>query len=469
MSTRRSYTLAIDQGTHASRACLFDPDGELIFQQQQAVDLHRLDHHRVEQDAAQILQTVLWCTRAACEHAEARQLPVRHCGLATQRSSVLAWDAEGEAVSPVLSWQDTRAAGRLETLPSRPQAIQQITGLPLSPHYGASKLAWLQTHSNSPVQQTNLRLSPLVSYLAFHLLAQRPYIVDHANAQRTQLFSLQQLNWDERLCRHFSVSRTSLPQCVPVCAAHGRLQHHNVLLRAISGDQNAAIYQNGWLPHDTALVNVGSGAFVLQTLPQYSPSKLLLTGIACSSEQQVHYLREGTVNGAGSALQWLQRQHPEVPIDEHLPRWLLETDKPPVFINSVGALGSPWWNARLAPQFITDGCTLTVAEKAVAVVESIVFMLSANLKIMRRQQHIKRIQISGGLSRLDGLCQRLADLNGLPVERCTVTEATARGIAWLAAGQPEHWAQPPLQRFLPAAKTALHTRYQRMLDVLGGA
>ena len=64
----------------------------------------------------------------------------------------------------------------------------------------------------------------------------------------------------------------------------------------------------------------------------------------------------------------------------------------------------------------------------------------------------RRIRVSGGVSRLDGLCRRLASLSGLPVHRRDDPEASARGIAYLAAGRPAHWNTAPQEEvFAPDA------------------
>ena len=68
---------------------------------------------------------------------------------------------------------------------------------------------------------------------------------------------------------------------------------------------------------------------------------------------------------------------------------------------------------------------------------------------MRAEHNITRLRVSGGLSQLDGLCQRLATLSKLTVERMHVSEATARGVAWLAAGQPQGWSDIEVEIFKP--------------------
>ena len=99
---------------------------------------------------------------------------------------------------------------------------------------------------------------------------------------------------------------------------------------------------------------------------------------------------------------------------------------------------------------------------AVAVVESIAFLLQANIDEMSR--HVPppaRIRVSGGVSQIDGLCSRLAALSGLPVHRREDAEATARGIAYLAAGRPLSWNHAVQERvFAPAEDAGIGARYR---------
>ena len=96
-----------------------------------------------------------------------------------------------------------------------------------------------------------------------------------------------------------------------------------------------------------------------------------------------------------------------------------------------------------------------------AVAESIVFLLQANFEIMRKFPPIPaRLVATGGLARLDRLCQRLADLSGLPVYRPAEHEATARGTAYLLAGFPENWSEEkPGMSFAPQPNPLLKQRY----------
>jgi len=482
------YYLAIDQGTHASRACLFDEAGRLVCEHTKKIQLKRISSTHIEQDANEIVNSVK-AVVAQLLHEVNTQQTIVACGIAIQRSSVLAWQKDGTAISPVLSWQDTRGSQQLEGLRKNESEIQQLSGLPLSAHYGASKLHYLLNKTKSQgIATESLRLSPLISYLVFHLLEEHPYIVDHTNAQRTQLFGVAELDWSPRLAELFKVPLQTLPNCVPVldntALAHGKLAGTEIPVTAISGDQNAAIFGAGLLTQETALVNFGSGAFVLSFLPHYRASEKQLSTIACSENNTVQFAREATINGAGSALTWLEKKHKVSNLWKQLPAWLNEIElnetspndikPPPLFINAVGGLGSPWWNNSIEPKFIIAEHSLNkiktglepsvkasgeLPSEAVAVIESIVFMVCINLEIMQSEQTLSRLRVCGGLSQLDGLCQDLANLSALPVERLNLPEATARGTAWLAAGKPNGWSSVDVEVFQPVNNAALSERY----------
>jgi sugar (pentulose or hexulose) kinase len=70
----------------------------------------------------------------------------------------------------------------------------------------------------------------------------------------------------------------------------------------------------------------------------------------------------------------------------------------------------------------------------------------------------RRLLLTGGISRSDWLCRRLAALLELPVSR-SEAEATARGAAALAAsGCAQAWPPPDLQTFAPEAIPGLSER-----------
>ena len=464
-------TLVIDQGTLSTRALALNKNGKILTSASCDVSLQRRGLELVEQDANEIIASVNEVVQAVLGNSQVRRLGVSCAGLATQRSSVVAWDKRtGEPLGPLLSWQDRRAAEWLSGFNTHADQVKEQTGLQLSPHYGASKLRWYVDHLPAVKQamhEGSLALGPLASFLLFHLLQDQPLLVDHANASRTQLWNLQSRDWDPWLLDLFGVPLETLPLCRPICHNYGFLRTADIPMTAVNGDQTAAIYSLGRPRRDTAIINIGTGAFILiPTGAEIIRQSALLSGLARSTEDWGEYIIEGTVNGAGAALDWAAKKWNLPNITTQLSTWLLREDEPPLFINTIGGLGSPWWQSGPSPTLQGDGKPW---QRAVAVAESIVFMLQTNLETMGEAGlAVTRLQVSGGLAQFDGLCQRLASLAKLPVYRPAETEATCRGIAWLAAGSPSRWPKPGRGRvFKPLPNQALNKRYRRFRQILG--
>ncbi|HID51433.1 MAG TPA: hypothetical protein EYP41_05275 [Anaerolineae bacterium] len=464
-------TLIIDQGTHATRALAFDTDGQVQASAHCPLALQRLSADRVEQDAAEIAVSLRQVITEVLADDVVRQAGIAQAGLASQRSSVAAWDRiTGEPLAPLLSWQDRRAAAWLTQFEEYIPIIKEKTGLPLSPHYGASKLRWLLDHVPA-VQQARqdgrLAFGPFASFLLAHLLRGQPFLVDHANANRTQLWHIDYRDWDPWLLDLFGIPGDLLPACRPIVHEYGLMALADVPVTAVNGDQNAAVYALGQPERGTAVINLGTGAFVLvSTGRRRIRHPALLSGLTASDTLAGEYTLEGTVNGAGSALSWAGEAWGISDISARLDEWLARPEEPPVFLNSIGGLGSPFWRPGPEPAIVGEG---EPWQWVTAVAESILFLLQANLDEMRAAGvTISRLRVSGGLAQSGQLCQRLADLSGCVVYRPQETEATARGAAWLAAGRPSHWPElQPGQQFDPRSNKALMDRYWRFRELMG--
>ena len=453
--------LVIDQGTHASRCMIFTADGQLLAQSRHPVSIYRQGEKFIEQNAEEILASIYYCIDQLQHQLDFSQ--VSTAALVTQRSTIVGWHKQsGKMLSPAISWQDTRGADTLLTLSPYSAEIKNISGLPLSAHYGASKMQWLienDENCREAYEDQNLVVAPLASYLVEQLTGITEAVIDHVNAQRTQLLDIDQLDWSEQLLKLFKLQPHCLPKTLPCLSDYGLFRHHPIQLKLVTGDQNAAVFAQ---PADkqTLLVNVGSGAFVLKLTDQRSNKPLMLDGIAVSTEDAVQYLKEGTVNGAGSALALLFNEIDEDQLFQQLPDWLQSVSAPAIFINSISGLGSPWWNNSIVPHYLNaEADELSLAERAVAIIESIVFLLQCNIEKLADAE-TQQINISGGLARLDGLCQKLADLSQTVVKRGNNKEASATGAAWLLGDQANWHQADATEVFLPAQNIGLQNRYR---------
>jgi glycerol kinase len=471
-----SLALAIDQGTHASRALVVDMTGRILASGAVEIGLARPQPDWAEQDGEEIVASILGAVTRALSQLGERKAGIRCAGLASQRANCVCWDrASGRPLSPVFSWQDRRAHAWIASLEAgHGDAVHRKTGLYLSPHYGASKLRWALDHLpavRAARDAGTLAWGPMASFLVQRLVKERTLAAEPQCAARTQLWNLHARDWDPELLALFGLPAGFLPASVPTCHAWGTLEAAGIAvpLTAVNGDQSAAVFAFGWPEEDCAYVNIGTSAFVQRALtrhPGHVPRQL--TGIILADRDVTVYMVEGNVNGAGTALAWLEKELGIADLTAQLPGWLDRAGEVPLFLNGIAGLGGPFWKADFASRFAGEG---EPWQKAVAVVESIAFLLQANIDHMAA--HVpaaRRIRVSGGVSRLDGLCRRLASVSGLPVHRREDPEASARGIAYLAAGRPALWNTAPREEvFQPVPDEALRERYRRWLALMQAA
>ena len=471
MARRRSWVLALDQGGHASRALVFDGEGRVRAEAERRIATSRRGWDRVEHSPVALLRSLRDAATAALRQLPDRGARIGNAALATQRSSIVCWDrVSGRALSPVISWQDRRAARSVRALTRHERQVQAMTGLVLSPHYGASKLAWCLRHIPAVKRAERagrLAAGPLASFLLADLLEERPCVADPVNGARTQLLDLGRYEWSPELCALFGVPREILPDCVPnrYPFGHLHLQGRRIPMTVVTGDQPAALFALGMPQPGTAYMNLGTGAFVQCRTSHAAPG--LLHSVVWHTTRNTLHVLEGTVNGADAALREIGA-HLGIPAARQLAlmeQGLGSGHEPPLFLNGIGGLGAPYWRPRFRSRFIGAG---DAALRLAAVLESVVFLLATNLEHMRDSGlAFRRIVATGGLAQSDALCHRLADITGLPLERPELHEATALGLARLAGVRPARAAAR--RRFKPARDAALTARYRRWQRALEGA
>jgi glycerol kinase len=128
----------------------------------------------------------------------------------------------------------------------------------------------------------------------------------------------------------------------------------------------------------------------------------LLRSVLFSDANHASACLEGTVNGAGSALTGFATGPASMGSALASPPTRAPDDL--LFLNGVGGLGSLFWVANALIEFIGHEDDV---ERLMAILESIAFLLDANLRAIRTVAPITRVVVTGGLARSDYLCQAL--------------------------------------------------------------
>lgn len=485
-------TLAIDVGTHAMRAAIYTiengflKNGGIV---EVPLGLNDLGNGHIEQDPAEFIAGLHKLISELISPGDHTQYQL---AIACQRSSVLAWCKNtGEALSPILSWQDTRSIAKVRALTkTQREFIQHHTGLPVNAHFGASKIATLAA---ATPKNRDVIYGPLAAWLV-HYLTHRP-ACDLVNACRTLCVDIHNtniFNWGKELCEIWGITPQALPPVVPNRTMFGELKitgqdarAFNGQLNVVTGDQNAAFIalnsqgqQAGF--NNPLVINIGSGAFVLGArahLQEHSPHHNLLHAPLFASEENIEWLQEGTVNSSGTELtRWREANSDlsESALFQQLPTWLAASnDDIPLYLPTAAGIGSPFWISRFKASSASfynldcEPCSPSLSQQAVAVVESIAFLLTANIDAMQGSlKPYDGIIFAGGLSRLAGLVERICQLADLKGWVSDDFEATLLGAA-IACDRKNHKASIK-GRIVAANNTAplLKKRYQRYIALI---
>src|SRR5690606_20501662 len=279
------------------------------------------------------------------------------------------------------------------------------------------KLRWCLDEISAVSQarvDKRLALGPLSSYLLHALLEEHPYVVDPANASRTQLWDPRTRDWSQSLAALFGVPSELLPRCVHSRGAFGQLSFwgKQIPLVVCTGDQSAALFAFGALDPATIYLNMGTGAF-LQCLSNKDDPRLL-SSVSYSDGQRFMAVQEGTVNGAAAAIDWLNER---IGIDTHRAARALQRAKAeaesPLFSNGLGGVGSQDCRTNVTLGCEDEGCEASHLQRCH---KSSVFLICRNIELMRDESSA-RVLASGGVSSSNNLCQCIATLSGLQVPR----------------------------------------------------
>ena len=460
--------LAIDQGGGSTRAIVFNGSSQLIASASKPVDVEHPRLGWVEQDPEAIVASINSVLTAIAKELKQSIKNIVRAGLATQRSNVVCWrKSDGAALSSAISWQDRREYHWMNGFKSHQELIRNKTGLVVSPHYGVSKIKWCLENIELVKEarsENNLVCGPLASFLTYRITNRRHAMADPANASRTLLWNLQSGNWDEELLDLFGLESDYLPECTCSYSDYGELElsGHVVPLRVVTGDQSAALYANGIPEQDSVYINMGTGVFIQHP----TGNKIIdIPGLLCSTVYQdkntKSYVTESTINGASNALMEIEEALgiSGEEAENNLASWFEQYTDPPLFLNGVAGLAAPYWVPDFASRFVGKGAP---EEKILAVAESILFLVKVNVQVLQENDlQMTKIKMTGGLSRADCLCQKLANLLQLPVIRSEQAEATAMGLAYLVAQCPSTWqVSDNGQVFYPEEDALLMQRFE---------
>ncbi|MBS4044953.1 MAG: glycerol kinase GlpK [Alphaproteobacteria bacterium] len=442
------YILAIDQGTTSSRAIVFNASGLPVATAQKELTQHYPSDGWVEHDAEEIWRDVQSLMREAVAKAGLRGSDIAGIGITNQRETTVVWERDGgRPIHRAIVWQDRRTAElcRQKVADGLGNVVQQKTGLLIDSYFSATKIAWLLDHvpgARARAEKGDLCFGTIDSYLLFRLTGGKVHATDATNASRTMLFDIVAQDWDELLLKIFNVPAAMLPRVLDCSGEFGvasaDILGHAVPVTGIAGDQQAATFGQACFQPGMVKSTYGTGCFALVNIgdrPVQSNNRLLTT-VAYRLNGKTTYALEGSIFVAGAAVKWLRDglQIVEGAAETATLAAQVPENHGVYLVPAFVGLGAPYWDPDARGAIL--GLTLDAgrAHIARATLESVGYQtrdLTAAMKADGAPSPAA-IRVDGGMVANDWLCQFLADMLDVAVERPRVIETTALGAAYLA-------------------------------------
>ncbi len=445
-----TFILSIDQGTTSSRAILFEKDGTSAFTSQREFRQIFPQPGWVEHDPQEIWDTTLTVCREAVAAAGQQSAEIAAAGITNQRETTLVWNrTTGEPLYNAIVWQDRRTAEFCDTLKSSgyEPTFAARTGLLLDPYFSGTKIRWILDNVDGArdlAERGELAFGTMDTYLLWRFSNGKVHATDATNASRTLIYNIHKNKWDEELLRILEIPASMLPQVHDSSHNFGQIEKEHLgktlTIGGIAGDQQAATFGQNCLEPGTIKSTYGTGCFVLLNTGSeaLASSSKLLTTIAYRLNGETTYATEGSIFVAGAAVQWLRDGLKVIDSAQQTEDMssALADNAGVYLVPAFTGLGAPHWNPDARGALFGLTRDTGVAQLVRATLESVAYQTGDLFAAMASDGVTPtRVRVDGGMVANNWLCQFLANVLNIPVQRPVQTETTALGAAYLAGLQ----------------------------------
>lgn len=437
--------LAIDVGTSSVRALLFDRWGRAVEggTARRTYQLQVTTDGAVEADPEAMLDRVWSCVDEVLQ-TRGGELRAAIGGVAvcTFVSNVLGVDQQGRAVTPLITYADTRSARDVAWLreATDERAVHQRTGCRFHTSYLPARFRWLARSRPALFEQVERWIS-IGEYVELQLFGETA--VSYSVASWTGLLNRRRLTWDEPLLALLPVGEEQLSPLTDVDVPRRGL-------RRPFADRWPALQDVPWFPAvgDGATANVGSGcttpARVALSMGTTSAVRLVTDrevervpkGLWCYRVDGHRSLPGGALSEGGNVFAWM-RKVLKLGDPSDLDAALAGTEP-----DAHGLTVLPFLTGERSPGWAGDargtlhGLSLATTPIDIlrASMEAVAYRVGLVFDLMQPllPEDFQVVASGGALLNSPPWLQIVADVLGRPLAVSQVEEASARGAALLA-------------------------------------
>ncbi|KAH8234785.1 hypothetical protein KR032_003158 [Drosophila birchii] len=477
-----AFIAALDVGTTCVRCFILD-EGCVV--RGSAVDAVRLLNPQpgfFEIEPESLWRKIVNVIRQAVRDAKLTPADITCLTISTQRCTFLTWDHHtGDYYHNFITWKDLRADKLVDEwnsswtkrsmngfsyalyLLTRQSRFLAGSVLKLMNGQVTPRLLYEIKHNKrlrEGLHRKRARLELLDSWILHKLRAGTgqdrdvnvEHITDVTSCTATGLYDPFTLSWSPLISWLFGIDTKILPRVVDNAYKGFGHVHPTALgpdwadtkipIAASLSDQTAAMWGSQCFKKNDVKVTMGTGAFLnLVTGPKCHAA---ITGMyplvawqlkEKERQENAIYCIEGASHDFGTVVTWAQScELFENPADTAAIAESVSDTSDVFFMPAFSGLGPPVNDYRSASGFIGLTPSTTKAHMVRALLESIVFRLVQLIEAAEQEtsQKLEMIRVDGGVSRNDFVCQFLADLSQLRVERAENAESSIMGATFMA-------------------------------------
>ncbi|MBL8058603.1 MAG: glycerol kinase, partial [Anaerolineales bacterium] len=268
-----------------------------------------------------------------------------------------------------------------------------------------------------------------------------------STASRTLFFDVNRFDWDDALLTLFGAQRGLLPEVRPSAGYVGDLdfgQGRPVPLHALLVDQQAALFGQACFAPGEMKCTFGTGSFLLMNIgaEMRLSANGLLTTVAWKFGDQTAYALDGGIFVTGAAVQWLAESLKLIPDPAASAAAAARSaDQEVVFVPALQGLAAPHWNAAARGAIFGLSRGTGPEDLARATLDGIACRVYEVVTAMAQDagRQPTDLKVDGGPAGNPYLMQAIADLLQVEVRVAAAREATAMGVAQLAAHSALGW------------------------------
>jgi gluconokinase len=441
-AAQQPVILALDVGTSSARALAYDAAGRAV----KGLEVHRAYAVRTTADGGVVIdpKVLLETVGAVLDEITDRCRggpPISAVACDTYWHSLLALDADGRPLTPILTWADTRSSRAAEELRRGLDAdvVQRRTGCVIHSSYWPAKLLWLRQTDPETSRAARYWVG-FPDYLYLQLFGRRAVSISIASG--TGMLDQSRDTWDGELMSAVSVREEQL---TPLADYTDRVQG---LKREFAQRWPSLASIPWYLPlGDGGCNNIGSGGTGPETvvimigtsgairIARRTRSFKVARGIWTYRIDRERIVQGGALSDGGNVFAWLtQTLKTDATAD-------LETELSSLAPDAHGLTvlpflageRSPDWNPHAQAAFVGMTLHTRPLDLVRASLEAVAYRFAAVQTELRRVIPAPRGMIGSGAGLLHSPAwlQIMTDVLGEPMAVSAVPEASSRGAALL--------------------------------------